>query len=74
MSISSLLSNLFLDGVAREWASLSSTDIDTCERFVERISKRVLNPNHHFVIKVKSHLVMLYSMKENEVLSVAYFT
>ena len=53
---------------------MSSGDIDTCERFVDRISKRVLSPNHHFVIKVKSHLVMLYSMKENEVLlSVTYF-
>ena len=31
------------------------------------VSTRLLSPSHHFAMKMKSHLVMLYDVKEDDV-------
>ena len=30
------------------------------------VSNRLLSPSHHFAMKLKSHLVMLYDAREDE--------
>ena len=36
------------------------------EGCVEHVSTRLLSPSHHFAMKLKSHLVMLYDVREDE--------
>ena len=49
-----------------DWLKINQTDIEACEDFLMSINGRVLVEDHHFVIKVKSHLVMLYSIRSTE--------
>ena len=49
------------------WMSTAVDRIDpeSIEKFVSNVESAVLTPLNHFVIKVKSHLVMIYSLLEN---------
>ena len=37
------------------------------EECVAHVSTRLLSPSHHFAMKLKSHLVMLYDVREDAV-------
>ena len=38
----------------------SVSEVEAC---VEHVSTRLLSPSHHFAMKLKSHLVMLYDAR-----------
>lgn len=48
-----------------DWMQVDQASIEETENFVRMAEMKVLSPNHHFVMKVKSHLVMLYSLKQD---------
>lgn len=49
----------------RWMSSVDRVDPNSVEEFVSHVEREILTPLNHFLIKVKSHLIMLYSLLEN---------
>eukprot|EP00095_Tigriopus_kingsejongensis_P006355 maker-scaffold42_size484952-snap-gene-0.10 protein:Tk06355 transcript:maker-scaffold42_size484952-snap-gene-0.10-mRNA-1 annotation:"carboxypeptidase a2 precursor" len=57
-----------LKSVKDEWegSNVDRADTDAVETFIKEVEQTRLSEFHHFLIKLKSHLVVLYSVREND--------
>lgn len=50
----------------QHWQKADKANPDECQTTIDIVAQTILNPNHHFVIKMKCHLIILLNITEDQ--------